>query len=98
MESDLKSAHLCIYRSSAVGIEGLQYGVIPGHYSSLVNGDIDPIRLADFDHLRIDNPETLVKELNKFSQTANLHENHNNISLNKVFTKYLAPINEKIDL
>jgi hypothetical protein len=98
LESDLKSAHLCIYRSSAVGIEGLKYGVIPVHYSSLVNGDIDPIRLADLDHLRIDSPETLVKELNKFSQNANLLKNYNNISLNKVFNKYLAPINKKIDL
>ena len=98
LESDLNSAHLCVYRSSAVGIEGLQYGVVPVHYSNLVNGDIDPIRLEDLDHLRISNPDTLVKELKKFSQTTNLHKVHKNISLNKVFNKYLAPINIKIDL
>jgi len=46
LEQDLAESHFCVYRSSAVAIEGLRYGVIPLYFNP--NGDqgLNPLYFA----------------------------------------------------
>ena len=46
LEQDLEESHYCIYRSSAVAIEGLRFGVLPLYFNP--NGDqgLNPLFLA----------------------------------------------------
>jgi hypothetical protein len=46
LEQDLIESHFCVYRSSAVAIEGLRYGVIPLYFNP--NGDqgLNPLYFA----------------------------------------------------
>jgi hypothetical protein len=98
LENDLKAAHICIYKSSVVGIQGLQYGVVPFHFSCLNSGATDPISDSDRPHQRFESHEKLINELKTYykktgSQRINLSKN-----LSKEFKKYLSPINTKIIL
>ena len=63
LEEDLSKSDICIYRSSAVGIEGMQYGLIPIHLSRKIDGSVDPIRLEDFKHPRVDGKDNLINAL-----------------------------------
>jgi hypothetical protein len=95
LESDLNICQICIYRSSAVGIEGMQYGVIPIHYSNLLKGDIDPIRFEDLIHARINCPESLIQVLNNFRAESSEKIWKSRVVLPKVFKKYFAPFGTK---
>ena len=66
LEADLRKSDICVYRSSAVGVEGMQYGLIPIHFSRNLDGSIDPIRLEDFKHPRVDNNNNLITVLDEY--------------------------------
>jgi hypothetical protein len=70
LKDDLSKSDICIYRSSAVGVEGMQYGIIPIHFSRKIDGSVDPIRSEDFVHHRVDdksNLATILEEYRKMS-------------------------------
>ncbi len=90
LESDLNMCQICIYRSSAVGIEGLQYGVIPIHYSNLLDGNIDPIRFEDLIHARINCPESLLQVLNNYILKSNEEIWKSRTALPRVFENYFS--------
>jgi hypothetical protein len=46
LEEDLRDSHFCIYRSSAVSIEGLAYGVYPLFYNPVGNQALNPLYFA----------------------------------------------------
>jgi hypothetical protein len=96
LENDLKAAHICIYKSSIVGIEGLQYGVFPIHFSHLGSGDTDPISVSDLPHPRFNSHEKLINELETYYLKTGMQEIDLSKNLNKAFKKYLNPINTKI--
>jgi len=96
LENDLRAAHICIYKSSIVGIQGMQYGVLPIYFSYLDSGDTDPISLSDLAHPRINSHEKLINELKTYYQKTSIQRIHLSKSLNKAFKHYLSPINTKI--
>jgi len=96
LEFDLRTAHICIYKSSVVGIQGLQYGVLPIYFSYFDCGVSDPITIADLPHPRVNSHEKLIDELERYSQKKVFQRIHLTESLNQVFEKYFNPINTKI--
>jgi hypothetical protein len=96
LENDLRVAHICIYKNSVVGIQGLQYGVLPIHFSNGNSGDVDPINLSDLLHPRFDSPKKLIRELEKYSRKTRIQETYTSKNLDKVFNMYLSPIDTKI--
>lgn len=46
LEHDLRESHFCIYRSSAVGIEGLRHGVFPLYYNPSGDQGLNPLYFA----------------------------------------------------
>jgi hypothetical protein len=44
---DLILSKICIFRSSAVGVEGLSLGVIPIHLGYLSNSELNPLHLCN---------------------------------------------------
>ena len=95
LESDLNICQMCVYRSSAVGIEGLQYGVIPIHYSKILDGNIDPIRLEDIVHARINCPERLFQVLYNYTLKSHKEIWESRAALPKVFEKYFSAFGVK---
>ncbi len=96
LENDLKAAHICIYKSSVVGIQGLQYGVLPIHFSNLDSGAIDPISVSDLPHPRVNSLKKLINELEIYHQKTGKQKIHLSKNLNKAFKKYFNPISTKI--
>lgn len=68
LETDLSNSDVCIFRSSAVGVEAMQYGVIPIHFSNKLDGSVDPIRLEDFKHPRINDKKELIIALEEYGK------------------------------
>lgn len=96
LEFDLRAAHICIYKSSVVGIQGLQYGVLPIYFSYLDSGISDPINIADLPHQRFDSHEKLIDELGTYCQKTVIQRINLSKNLNQAFKKYFNPINTKI--
>lgn len=96
LENDLRAAHICIYKNSVVGIQGLQYGVLPIHFSHLNGGVTDPINLYDLPHPRINSHDQLINELEKYYHKTSIQRINLSKNLSKAFEKYLSPINTKI--
>ena len=46
LEEDLKESHFCIYRSSAVAIEGLRFGVFPLYFNPTGDQGLNPLFFA----------------------------------------------------
>lgn len=65
LEADLSSTKSCIFRSSAVGIQGMQFGVIPIYSSVFSNSLLDPLypvtKMREYEDL-----EPLLMELRNF--------------------------------
>jgi len=53
--NDLEESWCCIYRSSAAAIEALAYGVIPIHFQSSGQFDLDPILNEYLEHPKAQN-------------------------------------------
>jgi len=95
LEADLSLASFCVYRSSALGIQCLPYGVIPVHFSHLANGDLDPLALTSLSHPQINSSKELVNFLQKFS-TGVKSENTPNLRVYRsIFNGYFQKIDEK---
>jgi hypothetical protein len=96
LENDLKAAHICIYRNSVVGIQGLQYGVLPIHFSDEKSGATDPISLSDLSHPRFNSHEELINELERYQHKTRAQSKYLSKNLNKVFNRYLSEIDTRI--
>ncbi len=96
LENDLRVAHICIYKNSVVGIQGLQYGVLPIHFTNVNSGDLDPINLSDLLHPRFNSSKKLIRELEKYNRKTRIQETYAIKKLDKVFNMYFNPIDTKI--
>ena len=95
LEADLSLASFCVYRSSALGIQCLPYGVTPIHFSHLANGDLDPLSLTSLSHPQINSSKELANFLQKFSSGVK-GENAVNLRVYRsIFNQYFHEINEK---
>lgn len=60
LEEDLRVASFCVYRSTAVVIQGLIQGVRPIHYSSFTENELDPLAITSLWHVSVTNASQLV--------------------------------------
>lgn len=60
LEEDLTDSHFTIFRSSAVGIEGLNFGSIPIHFDSGGTGALNPLYDTQFDQLTFTSKTQLI--------------------------------------
>jgi hypothetical protein len=88
LKKDLSDSKICIYRSSSVGLQGLQYGVIPIHFSKLIDGSVDPIRIEDLRHLRCSESTSLISALKEYSMMSEIRFSKLQCGLPRVFEKY----------
>ncbi len=51
LTSDLSLSKVCLFRSSAVGVEGLAFGVIPIHWGFLNDVSLNPLYLCDKEYI-----------------------------------------------
>jgi hypothetical protein len=95
LEKDLSESTLCVYRSSAVGIQGLQYGVIPIHFSKFKDGSVDPISFEDLKHLRLNESESLINAIEAYISMPDKNLLKLQCGFPKVFEKYFARLSMK---
>ena len=95
LEADLSLASFCVYRSSALGIQCLPYGVTPIHFSHLANGDLDPLSLTSLAHPQIYSSEELANFLKKFSGGVKGKNTADLRVYRSIFNAYFQEIDEK---
>jgi hypothetical protein len=96
LEEDLWSTKLCIFRSSAVGIQGMQYGVIPIYCSVFSSFLLDPLypitKMREYDDLG-----PLLMELRDFRDISSVSQKKIQ-RIKDVGVKYFAePSSETLD-
>lgn len=65
LEEDLTLSHFTIFRSSAVGIEGLNFGSIPIHFDAGGSGTLNPLYDTEFGHLAFTSKTALFEFFSK---------------------------------
>ena len=71
LAEDLKNAHVTIFRSSAVGLEGLAYACLPVHFDAEKNGFLNPLSLIEYPKFEF----STIEELAEFLQSYPLAKN-----------------------
>jgi len=94
--NDLQKATHCIYRSSAVGLEGLRYGVTPIHYEGEMNSNLDPINTQDLPHLQFTDINALNKKIKEISINYIEIDEQQLSNYRKVFEGYFEPLKLKV--
>jgi hypothetical protein len=62
---DLEKSEYCVYRSSSVSIEALNYGVKPIHFSKFADGELNPLALNNSWLFEAQNPSHLVEIISR---------------------------------
>ena len=88
---DFEASVCCIYRGSAAAIEGLAFGVIPIHYNSNLQFDLDPIVNERLNHPRCTNYEQLEMFIKDLTRASALHA-PNSVDFVDFFQDYYAPL------
>jgi hypothetical protein len=88
---DLEASVCCIYRGSAAAIEGLAFGVIPIHYNSNLQFDLDPIVYERLNHPRCTNYEQLEMFIKDLTRASALH-GAKSVDFVDFFQNYYAPL------
>jgi hypothetical protein len=92
LETDLSNSDICVYRSSAVGVEGMQYGLMPIHFSKKLDGSVDPIRLEDFKHPRFNDKEQLIAAIEEYSKMSTKDISKMRSRAMKIFSEYFSKL------
>ena len=91
LKDDLEASMCCIYRGSAAAIEGLAFGVIPIHYNSNLQFDLDPIVYERLKHPRCTNYEQLEMLMKNLTKPGALHSAESSDFVD-FFQDYYAPL------
>ena len=84
---DLSRSEYCVFRSSSVGIESLNYGVQPIHFSIFNSGELNPLSLVDSVYFQAKNSTELLQIIAQ-------HKKYNVNQLQKAYGDYF----EQVDL
>ena len=95
LEDDLRIASFCVYRSTAVAIQGLAEGVRPIHYSSFSDNELDPLAVTSLWHKNITNAGQLISYLDSVveSEISGLEPSLDQMMA--AYRDYFQPINEQ---
>lgn len=92
LNQDLSNSKYCIYRSSAVAIEGLAFGVTPLYFERSRSHALNPLYFANF-HLPIfGNSDELIKFFKDISYLDYPNQGVSKIELKEISEKYFSKI------
>ena len=92
LEEDLMNSEFCVYRSTAVAIEGLVYATRPIHYSNLEHDGLDPLSIMNLAHPRFSLPLDLVRYLEGIHLDNNFDPSPSDMI--DAYLRYFAPIDD----
>ena len=92
LNQDLEESHFCIYRSSAVAIEGLRFGVTPLYFNP--NGDqgLNPLYFAKFEMPVFRNLKDFKEYFKTLSELGDVVANNRNQELFKIGSAYYTKL------
>lgn len=93
---DLQLSGFCVYRSSAVAIQGLAEGVRPIHFSS-TNGDgLDPLAITALKHETITEASQLISYLKSIDEGGKSALIPSLAEMRNAYDDYFHPLNPLI--
>jgi len=90
---DLHNAHVTIFRSSAVGLEGLAFAALPVHFDSNTDGSLNPLSQTGYPKIEFSNVEELTEFLKSFPLVYNNAKNFREES-SLFIKKYYIPLQD----
>ncbi len=95
LEEDLKDSHFCIYRSSAVAIEGLAFGVYPLFFNPAGDQGLNPLYFAKLEVPVFRNLTEFQELFMNLRGLRSNSENRNNDELIKIGAAYYSKLDSK---
>jgi hypothetical protein len=90
---DLNNSHVTIFRSSAVGLEGLAFASLPVHFDAETNGLLNPLSEIKYPKIEFSNVNDLAEFLKTWPPTRNNADEFRAESL-KVINDYYFPMQD----
>lgn len=95
LEEDLRLSGFCVYRSTAVAIQGLIYGVRPIHFSSISGNGLDPLAITSLVHERLSQESELISYLEWASTTKASPVAPTLSEMRSTYEEYFHPLNPR---
>jgi hypothetical protein len=93
LREDLNDSHVTIFRSSAVGLEGLAFASLPVHFDAETNGLLNPLSQINYPKIEFSNVDDLAKFLKGWRLTRNNAEEFRTESL-RLVNEYYFPMQD----
>lgn len=94
LEEDLMDSVFCVYRSTAVSIEGLFYGTRPIHFSSREDDGLDPLAISALEHPSFSNLLDLVSFVDSNSMKKSFDLRPTESEMTDAYYRYFEPIKD----
>ena len=88
---DLQRSHIGVFRSSAVGLEGLAFGVLPVHFDATHLGYLNPIEFTKMQKIEFSDPKILADFLREMP-LADISNHAFQEECSSVLTDYFYPL------
>jgi len=96
LEHDLKSSGFCVYRGTAVAIQGLIHGVQPIHFSSNLDDGLDPLAITELMHESFSDSTSLITYLKSINVSANVDLSLIQTKMIQTYTEYFQELDPSI--
>lgn len=96
LEEDLKRSGFCVYRSSAVAIQGLVEGVRPIHFSLKNSDGLDPLAITGLRHESMTHASQLVSYFKRIDENDQLTLFPSLSEMRNAYDQYFQPLNSLI--
>jgi len=93
LAEDLKKAHLVIFRSSSLGIEGLSFGAIPIHFNQDSTDSLNPLVTSGTETLDFNTTGEILEYLQSFDPKLTQNEEFQK-SCYEIFNKYFSRLQQ----
>jgi hypothetical protein len=91
LNEDLRQSHLVLFRSSAIGIEGLSYGALPMHINQEGNDALNPLVHCGVETTNFQLTSEIVRFIEKFDLRLSLDESFQRESY-EIFNRYFSKL------
>jgi hypothetical protein len=91
LQEDLRQSHLILFRSSAIGIEGLSYGALPMHINQQGIDALNPLVYCEIEMTNFQLTSEIVRFIEKFDLSLSQDESFQRESY-EIFNKYFSKL------
>jgi hypothetical protein len=91
LQEDLTQSHLILFRSSAIGIEGLSYGALPMHISQEGHDALNPLVYCGIETTNFQVTNQIVRFIEKFDLSLSQDESFQRESY-EIFNRYFSKL------